>query len=164
MPLSEHEQRLLDQIERALYAEDPKFASNVRGGRLHRPSRRRRIQGAVVFVIGLAMLGGGVAVPLKPASIPVVSVVGFLVMFGGALLFWFAIRNGADGAEAQSEGGSGPGSGGSGDGGRPGTGRPGGGRPGGGRPGGGARKKPEGRPRGSFGQRMEERFRKRFDQ
>lgn len=33
MPLSEHEQRLLDQIERELYAEDPKFASTVRGAR-----------------------------------------------------------------------------------------------------------------------------------
>ena len=32
MALSEHEQRLLEQIERALYAEDPKFASTVRGG------------------------------------------------------------------------------------------------------------------------------------
>ena len=32
MPLSEHEQRLLDQIERALIAEDPKFASTVRAG------------------------------------------------------------------------------------------------------------------------------------
>ena len=29
MPLSDHEQRLLEQIERALYAEDPKFASTV---------------------------------------------------------------------------------------------------------------------------------------
>ena len=53
MPLSEHEQRLLDQIERALYAEDPKFASTVRGGRLRRPSRRRRIQGVVLFVLGV---------------------------------------------------------------------------------------------------------------
>jgi hypothetical protein len=26
VPLSDHEQRLLEQIERALYAEDPKFA------------------------------------------------------------------------------------------------------------------------------------------
>ncbi|HZF87360.1 DUF3040 domain-containing protein, partial [Streptomyces sp.] len=25
MPLSEHEQRMLEQMERALYAEDPKF-------------------------------------------------------------------------------------------------------------------------------------------
>ena len=31
MPLSEHEQRLLEQMERALYAEDPKFASALRG-------------------------------------------------------------------------------------------------------------------------------------
>ena len=31
MPLSEREQRLLDQIERALQAEDPKLASALRG-------------------------------------------------------------------------------------------------------------------------------------
>ena len=56
MPLSEHEQRLLEQIERALYAEDPKFASTVRGGKLRRPSRRRRVQGIVLFVLGIVML------------------------------------------------------------------------------------------------------------
>jgi len=55
MPLSEHEQRLFDQIERALYAEDPKFASTIRGARL-RPSRRRRIQGIALFVLGIALL------------------------------------------------------------------------------------------------------------
>ena len=38
MPLSDHEQRMLDQIESALYAEDPKFASSVRGGTLDRKS------------------------------------------------------------------------------------------------------------------------------
>ena len=32
MPLSEHEQRLLEQIERALVDDDPKFASSVRTG------------------------------------------------------------------------------------------------------------------------------------
>ena len=37
MPLSDHEQRMLDQIESALYAEDPKFASSVRGGSLRAP-------------------------------------------------------------------------------------------------------------------------------
>jgi len=56
MPLSDHEQRMLDQIESALYAEDPKFASSVRGGTLRAPSTRRRLQGAGLFVIGLAML------------------------------------------------------------------------------------------------------------
>ncbi|HEY8374708.1 MAG TPA: DUF3040 domain-containing protein [Pseudonocardiaceae bacterium] len=86
MPLSEHEQRLLEQIERALYAEDPKFASTVRGARLRRPSRRRRLQGVALFVLGLLLLVLGVALPIKLAEIPVVSVIGFLVMFGGAVL------------------------------------------------------------------------------
>ena len=139
MPLSEHEQRLLDQIERALYAEDPKFASNVRGGRLHRPTRRRRIQGAVVFGLGLVLMAVGMAVPvLRPAGFPVVTLVGFLVMFGGAVLFWYAVRAGAESGEAA--------------------------RPSGGGNGGTGRGKPEGRSRGSFTERMEERFRRRFDQ
>jgi Protein of unknown function (DUF3040) len=87
MPLSEHEQRLLEQIERALYAEDPKFASTVRGGRLRRPARRRRVQGIVLFAIGLVMLVLGVALPmLYLGGFPVLSVIGFLVMLGGAVL------------------------------------------------------------------------------
>ena len=31
MPLSEHEQKMLEQMEQALYAEDPKFASQMQG-------------------------------------------------------------------------------------------------------------------------------------
>ena len=82
MPLSEHEQRLLDQIERALYAEDPKFVSTVRGGRLRRPTRRRRLQGVAVFALGLVLLVVGVAVRALwiADSFPVLSVIGFLVM------------------------------------------------------------------------------------
>ena len=87
MPLSEHEQRLLDQIERALYAEDPKFASTVRGGRLRKPTRRRRVQGVALFVIGLVLLVLGIAVQWTwLGGIPVVSVVGFLAMLAGAVL------------------------------------------------------------------------------
>jgi hypothetical protein len=41
VPLSEHEQRLLEQMERALYAEDPKFASTLRSAG-PRPGSRRR--------------------------------------------------------------------------------------------------------------------------
>jgi uncharacterized membrane protein YgcG len=137
MPLSEHEQRLLDQIERALYAEDPKFASTVRGGRLRRPSRRRRLQGAVVLVLGLVLLVLGVVIPVKPADIPVVSVVGFLVMFAGGMIVMFSMRGGAESTESQSSDGGGKSSGGRG-------------------------KKTDGRS--SFTQRMEERFRRRFEQ
>ena len=87
MPLSDHEQRMLDQIESALYAEDPKFASSVRGGNLRAPSARRRLQGAALFVIGLAMLVSGVAFPATQISgFPILSVVGFVVMFGALLV------------------------------------------------------------------------------
>lgn len=126
MPLSEHEQRLLEQIERALYAEDPKFASTVRGARLH-PSRRRRLQGIVLFLVGIALLICGMLIPLRLLAIPVVSVLGFLMMFGGAALTWAAMRRddaAGDGQQSQGDG------------------------------------KPQ---RSNFTQRMEERFRKRFD-
>ena len=129
MPLSEHEQRLLDQIERALYAEDPKFASSVRGARLRRPSRRRRLQGIALFVLGVALLVLGVALPVKLADIPVVSVLGFLVMFAGAL-FTLTTIGGGSGESASDK----------------------------------AKSKDTEKQRGSsITQRMEERFRKRFD-
>ena len=103
MPLSEHEQRLLDQIERALYAEDPKFVSTVRGGRLRKPTRRRRLQGIAVFALGLVMLVLGVAVRALwiADNFPVLSVVGFLVMLAGAVMAVTAI-----GAKGQQQAGS----------------------------------------------------------
>ncbi|GFG68182.1 hypothetical protein MKUB_56720 [Mycobacterium kubicae] len=86
MPLSDHEQRMLDQIESALYAEDPKFASSVRGGGFRAPTARRRVQGAALFVVGLAMLVSGVAFKATMiGSFPILSVIGFVVMFGGVV-------------------------------------------------------------------------------
>ncbi|WP_371482153.1 DUF3040 domain-containing protein [Kitasatospora sp. NBC_00315] len=81
MPLSEHEQRLLEQMERALYAEDPKFASALEGTGLRAYTRRRVYQAAAGFVVGIALLMGGMV-----AQLIWVSVVGFLVMLGCAVL------------------------------------------------------------------------------
>ena len=80
MPLSEHEQRLLDQIERALYAEDPKFASTVRSTDLRTHMRRRLRRAAFVLVVGFVLLLVGVA------TNPVVGVAGFVVMLAALLL------------------------------------------------------------------------------
>src|ERR1700716_418047 len=86
MPLSDHEQRRLDQIESALYAEDPKFASSVRGGTLRAPSARRRLQGVALFVIGLAMLVSGVAFNVTMiGSLPILSFVGLVVIYAGVI-------------------------------------------------------------------------------
>jgi hypothetical protein len=83
VPLSEHEQRLLEQMERALYAEDPKFASTLRGSDLRIRYRRRVILAALAFLVGIGMLLGGVAGKLIP-----ISVLGFVVMLGSA---WWAV-------------------------------------------------------------------------
>ena len=54
MPLSEHEQRMLEQMERALYAEDPKFASALEGSGLRTYTRRRVYQAVAGFLVGIA--------------------------------------------------------------------------------------------------------------
>lgn len=86
MPLSEHEQRMLDQIESALYAEDPKFASSVRGATLRAPSAQRRIKGGVLLVVGLALLIAGVPFYSQNHAFLLISIVGFIVMFVGAVI------------------------------------------------------------------------------
>lgn len=75
MPLSEHEQRLLDQIERGLYAEDPKFAQTVQARDPRKHYRRRMVQAALGFVAGVCLLMAGVILKLIP-----ISVIGFVVM------------------------------------------------------------------------------------
>ncbi|HET9187240.1 MAG TPA: DUF3040 domain-containing protein [Acidothermaceae bacterium] len=64
MPLSEHEQRVLEQIERALYAEDPKFAATVRGIDPKARQRRRYVRAGIGVVVGLALLPVGIAIDL----------------------------------------------------------------------------------------------------
>lgn len=79
MPLSEHEQRQLDQIERALYAEDPKFAHTVRSTNPQAHYRRRIVKAALGFVLGVCALMAGLVVNVMPISI-IISLTGFLLM------------------------------------------------------------------------------------
>ncbi|MEV5609394.1 DUF3040 domain-containing protein [Streptomyces sp. NPDC052225] len=81
MPLSEHEQRMLEQMERALYAEDPKFATALEGSGLRTYTRRRVYQAVAGFLVGIALLMAGMV-----AQLIWISVVGFLVMLGCAVL------------------------------------------------------------------------------
>jgi Protein of unknown function (DUF3040) len=85
VPLSEHEQRLLEQMERALYAEDPKFASALRGHDLRGRYRRRAVLGGFGVIVGLALLPVGVA-----GQAVLLSVLGFLIMLGSA---FFAVSS-----------------------------------------------------------------------
>ena len=79
MPLSDHEQRLLDEIEQALYAEDPKFASSVRAARRRHYPRIRTT--AVLCVFGV-LAGLGLVLIGLLANIIALSVVGFVLLVG----------------------------------------------------------------------------------
>ena len=84
MPLSEHEQRQLEQIEQALYAEHPRFAKAVRAADPRVHYKRRVVYAAVVFVSGVVMLPVGIA-----TSFIAISVIGFVIML--ASCYWAAI-------------------------------------------------------------------------
>jgi hypothetical protein len=60
VPLSEHEQRQLEQIEQALYAEHPRLARVMRAKDPKVHYRRRVVQAAVGFLLGVGMLVAGI--------------------------------------------------------------------------------------------------------
>jgi len=97
VPLSEHEQRLLEQMERALYAEDPKFASSLRSAGPRPGSRRRAAVGVLMALVGVGLLITGAA-----TSIVVVGVVGFLAMLFGTFLVITTLRAQPETAAAQN--------------------------------------------------------------
>jgi hypothetical protein len=81
MPLSDHEQKILEEIERQLYEQDPKFARNVASKARKGHSTRNLRRGILLFIVGFIALFGYFAtvnVPLGLAS--------FLLMVGGATL------------------------------------------------------------------------------
>jgi hypothetical protein len=78
VPLSDNEQRLLEQMERALYAEDPKFASTMRGAARRGGSLPRMAIGITGVLAGLVVLVLGVA-----SGNVVIGVLGFLSMLAG---------------------------------------------------------------------------------
>ena len=75
MPLSEHEQRQLEQIEQALRADDLRFADVVRAANLRVHYKRRVIEAALGFLIGLGLLVAGVVI-----NVILIAVAGFMVM------------------------------------------------------------------------------------
>ncbi|MRG61512.1 DUF3040 domain-containing protein [Agromyces sp. CFH 90414] len=93
MPLSEQEQRLLDEMERNLYRNDADFVAAVSGR--GRPNYRSIVLGVLLAVAGIGGLIAGVALQLL-----VVGILGFAVMFVGVLL---AITPSKRGAVAPAE-------------------------------------------------------------
>ena len=92
MPLSEQEQRLLEEMERNLYRNDADFVHAVGGVRGRRPNYRAIVLGVLLAVAGVGALIAGVALQLL-----IIGIVGFALMFAGVLI---AITPGKRGAAA----------------------------------------------------------------
>ncbi len=98
MPLSEEELRLLEQMERALVAEDPKFASTLRGTRMRQHARRQMIAGIFAFVVGVTLLMSGAVLQVIPLGI-----FGFVVMLASAYFTLTSWRGQSRSAAAQAD-------------------------------------------------------------
>lgn len=98
MPLSEEEQRLLEQLEHALAAEDPSLASALRGSKLRARNRRHAIFAAFGFVAGIALLMVGVI-----STVTALGVAGFVIMLGSVYLFLTAWRSGISKTDESDE-------------------------------------------------------------
>jgi hypothetical protein len=86
MPLSEYEQRVLEQMERALESDDPRLATTLQRSR-HRSPLRFVLAGLGV-VLGLLLLVIGVS-----ANLTWLGVVGFVLMFAGVAAVFAAPRS-----------------------------------------------------------------------
>lgn len=85
MPLSEHEQQLLDRLEQQFQEEDPKFAKSLEPEPARTLSTRRILIGALVTVAGFLLLFLG-ATRQDAAQNIIVGVLGFAVMIAGVYL------------------------------------------------------------------------------
>lgn len=80
MALSEHEQRLLEEMERSLYHNEADVVSTL-GATRRAPNYTAVVSGVVMAVIGLAVMLWAVS-----SSLTWLGVIGFLVLFAGVMI------------------------------------------------------------------------------
>jgi len=81
VPLSEHEQRILHELEQSLYQQDPDFAERVRSETVYRHAGRYCIWSALVFVAALVFMF------FTFASNLVLGFIGVVIMFLSGVVF-----------------------------------------------------------------------------
>ena len=79
MPLSDHEKRMLQEMEAALMTEDPRLVSALSGD-VQNVGKNRILVGLGLVVLGIVVLFGGLIAKLTP-----VGVLGFIIALGGVI-------------------------------------------------------------------------------
>jgi hypothetical protein len=107
VPLSDEEARLLQQLEQSLAAEDPDFASTLRGSKQAARNRKVAVLSGLGLVVGLGILFAGAV-----SALTWLGVLGFVVMLAGGYFFVTAWRHGLtaapDAGPTRSSGPKGP--------------------------------------------------------
>ena len=81
VPLSEHEQRILAELEESLSQQDPTFADRVANETVYRHAGRQCKWAAFTFVLGLVEL-----IAFYSVSV-ILGLLGVAIMFGSAVVF-----------------------------------------------------------------------------
>ncbi|UNK72108.1 DUF3040 domain-containing protein [Microbacterium sp. H1-D42] len=102
MPLSEQEQRMLDEMERHLLQHDADVVSAPSGDRAL--SYRNLVYGAVLLLVGVGGLVAAVALGsvLGPVGSIIIGVVAFLAMLGGVILAFTPVKRPTEGVPTDS--------------------------------------------------------------
>ena len=85
MPLSDHEKRMLQEMEAALLTEDPRLFSAL-SGEARTPRRSRTLIGAAFILVGIATLFAGLVAKTTP-----IGVLGFLIALVGVITIFSSI-------------------------------------------------------------------------
>jgi hypothetical protein len=102
VPLSEREQKILEEIEKNLYEEDPKFAHGVRRRTPKMDEFRRVKLGALLFACGFALLiGFFISRTVLVGVAAFGAMVGGIVMVAGALKDFAGSRKMGPGAQRE---------------------------------------------------------------
>jgi hypothetical protein len=86
VPLSEDEQRILNEIESNLYETDPALARDIADTTVYTLASRHLKWGILGFILGFAMLIGGLWLSVF------LSCAGFIVMLGSAVVIEGSLR------------------------------------------------------------------------
>ncbi len=97
MPLSEREQKILEEIEKNLHHEDPRFAREVTGGSRSNNTGNIKL-GIFIFFLGFALLIG-----FFLSGLILVGVIAFGTMVGGIVLAAGAIGGIASSGRVQRD-------------------------------------------------------------
>ena len=100
MPLSDYEQQLLDQMERALTSEDPHFASRFRkpARPVVGPAKKSHLLSGLIAVLG----GSAALVVGVSANLAFIGIIGFIAIVTGITVISTGIRTSAAPAAKKS--------------------------------------------------------------